>query len=483
MFQRLAFCLFLVICVSVNAATTVNVRGKVMNAAGNPVASAVVTLVRQGMKDTTGADGTYAITGPLVAVLPDIAPRTENVSLNNGILEFSLSNPSTVTLEFFDIKGNLLNKELLRNVRSGEYRLDIARKCRATSLQVIKARIGSQVMTFRYLPLRSGAFSVVSSGEYASPASSDGLAKMAASVDSVRATAAKFQTKTMAIASYDQELNITLDSAAAGNTGSIGCGKELSSIKSGTYTITSASLSRKYTINIPANYDKNKPYRMIFGMHCMGSSMGGVVNEKYYSLQPLATSANIPVIFVAPDGYSDGSPWRVSDNKDHTFFGDLLKLFKENLCVDTARIFCCGFSYGAMVSYSLSLAFQDQLRAVATYAPANWNIYLPTNTKKPIAYYQTTGTDDNLCSWINPSKPDKEGGKFCVLGHIEDNKCPTPATIPLATGGTHVSTLFPGCMEGYPVKFGSFKGGHACVATENGVNWIAKETWDFFMQF
>ena len=53
------------------------------------------------------------------------------------------------------------------------------------------------------------------------------------------------------------------------------------------------------------------------------------------------------------------------------------RLFKDKLSVDTSRIFCCGFSFGAMVTYSLSLDFQKDLRAVACYAPANWNIYLP----------------------------------------------------------------------------------------------------------
>jgi poly(3-hydroxybutyrate) depolymerase len=162
----------------------------------------------------------------------------------------------------------------------------------------------------------------------------------------------------------------------------------------------------------------------------------------------------------------------------------MLKLFKEKLCVDTTRIFCCGFSYGAMVSYSLSLDFAKQLRAVATYAPANWNIWLPTNTHDPIAYYQTTGTSDDLCKWVN-SDARKEGGKYCVLQHIEDNGCTAPATIPTATSGKHVSTEFSGCNAGYPVKFGSHNGGHQGTASDAGssVNWIAAETWEFFMRF
>lgn len=264
-----------------------------------------------------------------------------------------------------------------------------------------------------------------------------------------------------------------------------GCGKELSDLKSGTYNITSAGLSRKYIIDIPANYDKNKPYRLIFGMHMMGGNMNTMVNNNYYELKTYAQRENVQCIFVAPDGYSDSTPWRVNDNKDHIFFADMLKLFKEKLCVDTARIFSAGFSYGAMVTYSLSLAFQDDLRAVACYAPANWNIWLPnTGTRKPIAYYQTTGTSDNLCSWIS-SDAQRRGGKYCVLEHIEGNGCPVPSNIPLASGSTHVTTEFPGCQPGYPVVFGSFNGGHTDNATDPGsnVNWIAKETWNFFMRF
>jgi poly(3-hydroxybutyrate) depolymerase len=263
-----------------------------------------------------------------------------------------------------------------------------------------------------------------------------------------------------------------------------GCGKELSDLTSGIYTITSAGLSRTYTIEIPANYDKNKPYRLIFGMHMMGGDMNTIVNNNYYELKTYAQNANVQCIFVAPEGNSDTTPWRVNDNKDHIFFEDMLHLFKEKLCVDTSRVFCCGFSYGAMITYSLSLDFQKDLRAVACYAPANWNIWLPANTHESVAYYQTTGTDDNLCSWVY-SDANKQGGKYCLLTHIEDNGCAVPSTIPTATSSTHITTEFSGCTAGYPVVFGSFQGGHAMNVTDPGsnVNWIAQETWDFFMRF
>ena len=265
---------------------------------------------------------------------------------------------------------------------------------------------------------------------------------------------------------------------------SAGCGKELGDFKSGTYTMMSAGLERKYTIDIPANYDKNKPYRLIFAMHMMGGHMDTMVKNKFYGLKTYAERDHVPVIFVAPEGYSDGAPWRMRDDKDHVFFADMLALFKDKLSIDTSRIFCCGFSFGAMVTYSLSLDFQKDLRAVACYAPANWNIYLPTNTHERIAFYSTTGTADGTCKWIN-SDARKQGGKYCVLTHLEDNGVKELPEIPLATTATHVTTEFKGCPKEYPVIFGSFKGGHTDTMRDPGsnINWISKETWDFFMRF
>lgn len=265
---------------------------------------------------------------------------------------------------------------------------------------------------------------------------------------------------------------------------SAGCGKELGEFKSGIYTMTSAGLSRQYTIEIPDDYDKNKPCRLIFAMHMMGGHMDTMVHNRFYGLKTLAERDHVPVIFVAPEGYTDRSPWRMRDDRDHVFFGDMLALFKDKLSVDTSRVFCCGFSFGAMVTYSLSLDYQKDLRAVACYAPANWNIYLPANRHNPIAFYSTTGTGDGTCRWIN-SDERRQGGKYCVLTHLEDNGLKDLPEIPIATTRTHLTTEFKGCPEEYPVVFGSFVGGHTDSARDPGsdVNWIAKETWDFFMRF
>jgi len=235
-------------------------------------------------------------------------------------------------------------------------------------------------------------------------------------------------------------------------TPSAGYGKELGDFKSGTYTIESAGLTRQYTIDIPEDYDKNKTYRLIFAMHMMGGSMQTMIDQNYYGLKTYAERDGIPVIFVAPQGYTDRSPWRGRDDKDHIFFADMLDLFKDKLSIDTSRIFSCGFSFGAMFTYSLSLSFQKDLRAVACYAPANWNIYLPENKKEPLAFYSTTGTEDGLCKFVNSDEL-KQGGKYCVLTHLENNGLTQLPEVPVATTPTHVTTEFEGLPEEYFPSF------------------------------
>jgi len=488
--RYVVFCLAMLIGLTAKA-QTVDLGGIVSNKGGQPIANAIVSLLRQGLKDTTGTDGKYAFAKTVVVKLPAIVPQTEDISMNNGVLQFTLSKASPVKVELYDVKGALLKQEVMLNAEAGEYRFNIAKNCLATNLLIIKAAIGSREVSVPYMPLSSGK-NMLHPFVTTSASMNGGLAAMAAVVDTLKVTANGFQTKTAAITSYNnQQQNISLDSSSVtSDTGrSVGCGKTLSTFKSGnTYTITSAGLSRQYIIDIPANYDMNHPYRLIFGMHCYGSSMQGVAGDKYYQLKRFADSTKNYCIFVAPNGYGSGTPLWDQAEKDHSFFDDMLKLFKEQLCVDTTRVFSCGFSYGAMFTYSLSTNHQKQLRAVACYAPANWNIWLPTDAHEPIAYMSTTGISDPNCPLVY-NDAEKKGGKYCALGHATDNGCTIPATVPIWTSGNHFLYEFQGCKDRYPVKFYTFNGGHqagpmdGASGDNSSKSWIPGETWKFFMQF
>jgi poly(3-hydroxybutyrate) depolymerase len=475
-------------------AQTVNLSGKITNQSGKAIANAIVTLTPMGLKDTSGADGSYTLVSGNTAILPSQSVRS--MDFRNGVLEINLGRSASVKVDVFDTKGARLNGDVFQNTASGIYRMDFAKMALGAGICLIKVTVDDQSSTFRYAPMVGSSGIVGSSFAPLSGA----LARVAAATDSIKVTASGYKSKTVVATSLTSTINITLDTNSSSDRWgglnnapikSAGCGKASSALpQSGTYKISTVSGRGEFIINIPTNYDKDKPYRLIFGNHCMGGSaikVAGTDNGQdqtahFYHIKTQADKENIQNIYVAMQG-DGGGTWSLPN--DAKFWNDVLVHVESNLCVDTTRVFVTGFSFGAMFSYVLSNTYPEKIRAVATYAPANYNMTQPTNRKIPIAYYQTTGTTDGTCPWVN-NDAQKTGGKYCLLQHMEDNGCTsTAADIKLATSGTHVTNDFKGCKEGYPVKFSSFQGGHVTLHTDPGTtgSWIEKEAWAFFKQF
>ena len=290
---------------------------------------------------------------------------------------------------------------------------------------------------------------------------------------------------------------------------SVGCGKSLNGIKTGYSKISVNGKNRDYAIDIPNNYDPNKPYRLFYTSHWFGGSAkdvvngtvsnGGADNWAFFGLKRMANEAGEPAIFIAPS--MNGSTWDLAGNgADHALFSSLLNYAKTNLCIDESRVFATGFSFGAMMSYSLSLTHQDEIRAAATLAAANyvgnanspWVPY-PADSKKKIAYLGITGMSDGTCPFIG-NKDKKMGGLYAALLHAQDNGCEIPAVpenIDHTNSGSksHVTYDFKNCAKGYPVRYITFDGGHIAAPTDGQTNddgkrtWAPKAMWDFFTQF
>jgi poly(3-hydroxybutyrate) depolymerase len=465
-----------------------NVRGKVTDTAEKPIANAIVELLRAKRKDTTGADGTFLLAGAASAVRHAPVSLSGRMSLERGVLELSFDKASRVRIEIFDARGHLLDRMALEEASAGTYRLHLARRIHSKNLLIVKASIGTVTRAFPYfVPAEAG--SPGASLEFSAGAGAR-LAKVSAVVDTLRIAAAGHQARMVPLSSYDTSINVALDAPGDGWGGpknppmrSSGCGKP--ALKSGTHSLTSAGLQRQYILHVPDNYDADNPSRLIFGMHWMNGSMQAVQSAKYYSYQTY--DAEKTVLLVAPQGYTDSRPWRGGDDKDHVFFDDLHRHLLGNLCVDSSRVFMTGFSFGGMITYSLSTAHQHQIRAAAGLGPANYNIYVPpTRNHKPIAWMQTTGMSDRTTPWVY-NDAQKRGAKYIALEKAADNGCTIPANndVPTWKSGPHFCYDFQGCKAGYPVKACTFGGGHTDLNQDPGsnVNWLHTVSWEFFKQF
>lgn len=476
MYQRITICLFLSLAFTANA-QIINLHGKISNLAGQPIANAIVTLANQGLKDTTGIDGEYSISNTTAAISPKaLIPQMRSIVVEKGFLEFSLPDPSPVRVEIYDVRGQLLKRELLQNASSGFYRFNIDKNYH-TKLLIIRTSIGRDEFTFRYLPFK-GTYLVNQKSETATFVSGS-FAKMAAVDDTIKVTAAGYSARAIAISTYDQLLNITLETA--GNVGrSSGCGKN-PTLTSGSRTIQSAGQNRSYIMRIPENYDKNHPYRLIFAFHWNGGTAndvdGGGTSGYTWSYYGLREQANNSTIFVAPQGISNG--WANSNNRDLTLVDDLVKLIKGDLCVDTTRLFAMGFSYGGGMSYAIACGRAKVFRAVAVYSGAQLSGC--EGGSQPIAYMGIHGISDGTCNI--------SGGRSLRNRFVTNNGC-TAQNPPEPSAGskTHKTTTYSGCQPGYPVVWAAFDGGHTPGPVDGGGDdgaktWTKKEVWTFFTQF
>lgn len=192
-------------------AQSINVRGKVSDAAGKPLANATVELAHAKLKDTTAADGSYSL-GSGTPIARRFADAGE-MRLNQGALELGLSEAAPIRIDIFDMAGNLLDRLALDRARPGTYRVNLAERIQADNLLLVKATIGQRTRTFPYFPVARGGHADAGL-EYLGPAGAL-LAKMAAFVDTLKASAAGYQTKAYALTSYDLAQDIVLEASAA----------------------------------------------------------------------------------------------------------------------------------------------------------------------------------------------------------------------------------------------------------------------------
>ena len=161
-------------------------------------------------------------------------------------------------------------------------------------------------------------------------------------------------------------------------------------------------------------------------------------------------------------------------------------------------MFITGFSYGAMFSYSLMQDMQSRVRAAATYAVADYNIWLPEGSGMkdlPIAWMNVHGVNDDSCDY-NRAKNSaltrilKRNGKADDNSDFTDASSEKPEEIKGNTG--HVCYDFKNVDERFPVKWCSWPGSHQWTAHDTGNmdvgwdwqgTWVPEEVHKFFEQF
>ncbi|MEO8906350.1 MAG: hypothetical protein ABI488_27305 [Polyangiaceae bacterium] len=277
---------------------------------------------------------------------------------------------------------------------------------------------------------------------------------------------------------------------------SAGCGKA-PTIASSMYNngnpiaIMAANRQRRYILSVPADYDNTKPYKLVIAWHQLDGNDKQMYQQNYYWLKDIPEAAS-STIFVAPNGEKNGAPctgtsiaesgcgWPDSSGSNVALGDAVVAQVEENFCIDKSKIFANGWSYGGSMTFrtacSRPLGGTDPwgVRAIAIYNGAENLSSGGCKASKPVAFYASHGTNDNVLSY--------DGGIAMAQAYGKLNGCTwmTPAK----ASGNHICTTQMGCTAGYPVEFCSYVGPHTPdPPREGGQRWQPQEVWKFFSQF
>jgi poly(3-hydroxybutyrate) depolymerase len=262
-------------------------------------------------------------------------------------------------------------------------------------------------------------------------------------------------------------------------TVSAGCGTARA-LMNGRRTIQSGGMNREYILRVPDDYDNTRPYRLILAYHWANGNanqvanggMGGSTEDPYFGLWDLAQNSTI---FVAPEGLNAG--WANTGGRDVALTDAILEEVLGDLCIDRARIFSTGFSFGASMSHALACARADVFRGVALYAGAQLSGCAGGTT--PIAYFHAHGVSDSVLNFTQSGLPLRD--RYVALNGCTPQNPPAPA----ANSGTHICTSYEGCSEGHPVRWCAHGGDHNPTEKDQGQSesWVPGEAWGFITQF
>ena len=502
--KRLSFVTAACVAALCSTSFAYTISGKVSDDQGKALKDVDVSLLKEGKTAKTDDEGKFTIhEDENVGIHPAYKNSVGYISINNGILSYSQSSTSPVQVKIYNSLGNQVFKKTLQG--SGTY--DLSKGLEARGTYFAQVSVGNAKQNIKFTT--DGSYSQTLGAQ----ASNSALMKDAQKDEAIQFVATDYDTLTIALNTLDTILNVKLTKTvppeptfkfgyALGNkpTPSKGCGttsklQKTKSVENGDrFEMRVGSDNREYFITLPKNYDNKKPYKLLFAMHCMGSNAEDFVHHyadqdhpsPYYGQQKLDTEGNY--IFVSPRGDTDGMPWSVSSDKDHKFINQLLTTLEENYCIDTSRVFMTGFSFGAMVTNSMAQDMQDRLRAVAVYATADYNIYLPQNKGLPIAWMAVHGKNDGTCQY-NRARDSalkrilKNNGKADADGNFTDASAEKPKEV---GGSGHLCYDFTTVDERFPVKFCSWNGQHQWTAYDNGNwqnTWVPQEVHKFFEQF
>jgi polyhydroxybutyrate depolymerase len=250
-------------------------------------------------------------------------------------------------------------------------------------------------------------------------------------------------------------------------------------------------LVRTYILHIPPGYNSATRVPLVLVLHGMGGSAQSIEADSGMSAK--ADQENFIVVYPNakkhPDVWDTNlGPIGTKGVDDVGFIRALIDRLEHDLRIDSRRIYICGLSSGANMTYLLGARLSHRLAAIGiasgtvghTYDNSVQEIPSPSEPVPVIAFH---GEKDGTI-------PYEGGGKYEVLPVAESIKfwvkadgCASSPQKTTRQNGDLIIDDYGGCKDGSEVILYSFKNGtHEWPTLQNNDNLSATNSmWEFFV--
>lgn len=236
--------------------------------------------------------------------------------------------------------------------------------------------------------------------------------------------------------------------------------------------------TRKYRLYVPNNVKENTA--LVFCLH----GTGGSSDNKQPSFDGIANSEGIivvyghgeniyfPVFGATLPGWNSTGEW----SSDIDYILAIIEDVASKYTIDRKRIYCCGFSNGGMMTYTVANLLGDVFAAFASISgyPIN-EFHLHHTGARPVPFLHIHGKNDDFV-------------KYSLVPKIIDNMVARNGANPAPTvetkSGKYKKSVFAAGEGGFPIVFYEVDGmGHepATSNTEDGN--ASKTMWNFMKQY
>jgi polyhydroxybutyrate depolymerase len=157
-------------------------------------------------------------------------------------------------------------------------------------------------------------------------------------------------------------------------------------------TLMHDGVERNYILYLPAAYDGQTDWPLVFNFHGYTSNAGQ--QEAYSDMNAVADTAHFLVCY--PNGIDNAwnVGWSFGSTADDVGFVDgLITEFSANYRIDNERIYACGMSNGGFMSYRLACERSEVFAAIASVTGSLARNY-DCEPSNPVPVLQIHGTAD-----------------------------------------------------------------------------------------